>query len=397
MTRELLVKNVRPLEAAATDIRVVDGRIREIGSGLSAASADATVIDGAGHILLPGLVDAHTHIDKTLWGLPWQRHQAGPRLIDKIENERRLRRELKLSPQQQSANQVRLAISKGTTHIRSHVDIDTEIGLAHLEGVLATKEQFRDSMTLQLVAFPQSGMLIRPGTVELLEEAIRAGADLIGGIDPSSIDRDPVGHLDTIFGIAERHGVGVDIHLHEPGMLGAFAVELIAERTRALGLQGRVTISHAFCLGMVEEAYLQQLIELLLENRIAIMTHGPGNYAFPPLKRLREAGVEICCGSDGIRDAWGPYGNADMLERAMLLGFRSNLRRDEDLEMVLDIVTYGGARVMGVEGYGLEPGCRADFVLVAGETRVQAMMNRDPRPCVVNNGRVVAADGRCLL
>jgi cytosine/adenosine deaminase-related metal-dependent hydrolase len=102
---------------------------------------------------------------------------------------------------------------------------------------------------MQLVAFPQSGMLVRPGTVELLEEALKMGADCIGGPDPSVVDRDPVRHLDAIFGLADRYGVEVDIHLHEPGALGAFAVELIVERTRALSLQGRVTISHVFCLG----------------------------------------------------------------------------------------------------------------------------------------------------
>ena len=397
MANQLLIKNVRPSGNRTTDILVADGIIREVADGLSPSDGAATVIEGDDHILLPGFVDAHTHIDKTYWGTPWHRHQAGPSILDKIENERRLRGELDLSPEVQAGRQIRQAIGKGTTHIRTHVDVDTEIGLAGIERVLAARERFRDEMTLELVAFPQSGMLVRPGTAELLENAVKAGADLIGGIDPSSLDRDPVGHLDTIFGIAGRTGVGIDIHLHEPGTLGAFSMELIGERTRALGLQGRVTISHAFCLGMVDDATLGRLIDLLLENRIAIMTHAPGQFAFPPIKRLREAGVELCSGSDGIRDSWGPYGNADMLERAMLLGYRSNFRRDEELEMTLDITTFGGARVMGIDGYGIEPGCRADFVLVRGETLPEAVVDRPTRKLVVKNGRVVAADGQCTV
>jgi cytosine deaminase len=392
MPTELLIRNVRPLERAAVDVRVADGVISEIGVGLVAAP-DATVIDGCGQLLVPGFVDAHTHLDKTLYGRPWHRHQAGPSLTDKIENERRLRRELRLDPAEQSANQVRLALSKGTTHIRTHIDIDTESGLNNLHGVMATRERYRDTLTMQLVAFPQSGLLPRPGTLELLDEALRLGAEVVGGLDPSSIDHDPAGHLDAVFGLAERHGVEVDVHLHEPGLLGAFSVELIAERTRALGMQGKVTISHAFCLGMVDDAYLSRLIELLLENRIAIMTHAPGASPFPPIKRLREAGVVICSGSDGIRDTWGPYGNADMLERAMLLGYRSNFRRDDDVELVFEIVTQGGATVMHANGYGLTVGCRADCVLLDGETLVEAVVARPPRALVLANGRVVAWEG----
>jgi len=391
----LLLRNVRPLGATATDILIRDGRFARLDE--TDISAPGNEIDAQGQLLLPGLVDAHTHIDKTFWGQPWQRHQAGPRLIDKIENERRLRRELGFCPRIQSANLLRQAISRGTTHIRSHVDIDSEIGLANLEGVLGAREAFRDSMTLQLVAFPQSGLLTRPGTRELLETAIDIGAEVVGGIDPGAIDRDPAGHLDTIFAIADRKGAEIDIHLHEPDHLGATAVEMILERTRALGFQGRVTISHAFCLGMIDDVYLDTLTEGLVEQRIAIMTHGPGHVAFPPIRRLHDAGVLICAGSDGIRDAWGPYGNADMLERAMLMGFRSNFRRDEDLELVLDICSYGGARVMGADDYGLEPGCQADFVLVDAETPAHAIVSRPPRTLVFKAGRIVARDGRCLV
>ena len=393
----LLLKNVRPLEGDTVDVLAVDGTIQKVAAGISPPGPDTAVIEGENRILVPGFVDCHTHIDKTFWGLPWHRHQAGPRLIDRIENERRLRREMNLSPEISSENQVRQAIRMGTTHIRTHVDVDTEIGLKHLEGVQATRERFKDQITIQTVAFPQSGMLIRSGTAQLLEEAVKAGADLIGGIDPSSMDRDPAGHLDTIFDIADRHAVGVDIHVHEHGMLGGFAIELIAERTKALGFQGKVNISHAFCLGMVDEEYLNQLVDLLLENSISIMSHAPGYIAFPPIKRLFQAGVVLCSGSDGIRDSWGPYGNADMLERAMLLGYRSNYRKDEDLEMCLEVATFGGARVMGTKRYGLEPGCRADFVLLSGETRTEAIVSRGPRKLVVKNGLIVARDGDCLI
>jgi cytosine/adenosine deaminase-related metal-dependent hydrolase len=404
----LHLRNVRPLGAEAVDLRVEDGIIAEIApttatdvaptiAPTAAPGPEVVVEDGDGQLLVPGFVDAHMHLDKTFWGLPWRPHQAGPLTLDKIENERRLRRELDISPEHQAIKLMRQAIGKGTTHIRCHVDIDTEIGLANLEGVLAARDRMKGRMTMQLVAFPQSGMLARPGTAELMDAAVKAGADLVGGIDPSVIERDPVGHVDGIFAIAERHGVGVDVHLHEPGALGGFAIELIAERTRALGMEGKVTVSHAFCLGMVDRASFEKLAELLAEGGISIMTHAPGHTAFPPIKPLREAGVVVCSGSDNIRDSWGPYGNADMLERAMLLGYRSNYRLDPDLETALDLTTFGGAAVMGAGGYGLEVGCRADFVVVPGETLAEAVVSRPPRSLVVKEGEVIARDGTCLI
>jgi len=392
----LLLRNVRPMGAAAVDLRVEDGVIAEIATGL-AAGPEVAVEDGDGQLLVPGFVDAHMHLDKTFWGLPWRPHQAGPLTIDKIENERRLRRELDISAEDQAIKLMRQAIGKGTTHIRCHVDIDTEIGLANLEGVMAARARMKDHMTMQLVAFPQSGMLVSPGAAELMDTAVEAGADLVGGIDPSVIERDPAGHLDGIFAIAQRRGAGIDIHLHEPGALGGFAIELIAERTRALGLQGKVTVSHAFCLGMVDRTYFETLAGLLADNGISIMTHGPGHVAFPPIQPLRAAGVMVCSGSDNIRDSWGPYGNADMLERAMLLGYRSNYRLDPDIEMALDVTTFGGATVMGAEGYGLKVGCRADFVVVPGDALAEAVVNRPPRTLVVKGGVVVARNGTCLV
>ena len=260
------------------------------------------------------------------------------------------------------------------------------------------RQDFRDALTMQIVAFPQSGMLIRPGTVELMEEALRNGAEVVGGLDPSTIDRDPAKHLDVIFGLAEKYDVDVDIHLHEPGDLGAFSIELIAERTKALGWQGRVVISHAICLGGVEEAYLGRLIDLLLENDIVIMSHGPsGLRPVPSVKRLRDAGVRMCTGNDGIRDAWGPLNMPDMLLRAFIIAYRNNLRRDDEIEMVLDIATYGGAQVMGDTAYGLTVGSRADLVVLDGETHVEAVIERPQRWLVVKGGQIVAREGACLV
>ena len=395
MKHDLLLRNVRPWGADPADILIADGKIAQIGAGLS--PGDLPVEDGGGAILLPGLIEAHTHLDKSLWGMGWRPHQAGPRLIDKIETERRLKSEWNIDPKRQSERQALLSLSKGTTAIRSHVDIDTENGLAGLEGVMATRAELADVIDIEIVAFPQSGLMSRPGTLELMDAAMAAGADVVGGLDPCGIDRDPKGQLDAVFDMAERYGKPIDIHLHEPDELGAFSMEMIAERTRAHGMQGNVTISHAFCLGMADRARAQGRVAQLAELEISVATVATSSRPVPSASELREAGVTLCAGSDGIRDTWGPYGNADMLERAMLLGLRNNFRTDPDVEHALWCCSYGGARVMKLADYGLEVGCVADLVLVEAEAVAHAVVAHPPRKLVLKRGKVVVRDGVALI
>src|SRR5215472_5640387 len=245
MAADLIVRNVRPLGGELVDIMILAGCIAR-----GPAPNGVPVLDGGGRVVLPGLVEAHTHLDKSLLGMPWYRNEVGPRLIDKIENERKARKTLPIDPRRQSERQARLSVTHGSTFIRSHVDVDTECGVAGIEGVMATREALAGIVDIDLVAFPQSGLLVRPGTVELLEHALRLGAETVGGLDPCAIDRDPKGHVDAVFGLAERFGRGVDLHLHEPGEMGAFSMELIIERHRALGVKGGVRVSHALRWGV---------------------------------------------------------------------------------------------------------------------------------------------------
>lgn len=393
---ELILRNVRPMGGPTADVLVRDGVIARIAPGIEPPRG-ATVIDGDHGIVLPGLVDAHMHLDKTFWGRSWRAHEAGPTTLDRIENERRLRRELRLPVDAQAEQLVRQAMSRGTVHIRTHVDVDIEIGLRNFEGVMTARSRLRDAVSIQVVAFPQSGVVRRPGTAELLERAVKDGAELIGGVDPFGIDQDAKGQLDVVFGIAGRYGAGVDIHLHDPGEPGAAQIRMIAERTRALGLGGKVAVSHAFCLGMVDEPEVGHLIDLLRDERIAIMTTAPGDRPTPPVRRLREAGVTVGAGSDGVRDAWTPFGNADMLERAMLLAYRNGFRTDPLLHAALDVVTWGNAAVLGLDRYGLAVGDRADFVVLPGETLGELVAMRPPRAWVISRGRVIARNGQCVL
>jgi len=382
MTNSLVIRNVRPMGGAVTDI-ILSG-------GLITAGGDASeAVDGAGMLLLPAMIDAHMHLDKTLWGRPWQGHPAGPTREERIAKDRELRRDIQDSIEERAGNLVRQAVAMGTGHIRTHTDVEPELGLRHVEALLAVRETYAEQIDIQQVAFPQFGLLSCPGTADVMEAAVRAGAEVVGGIDPSSIDGDAAGHLDIVFGIAERTGATIDIHLHEMGEEGACSMELICERTRALGMQGRVTISHAFCLGSVDDARAAGLIEGLAAAGVAVITYAPGSSPIPDLKKLNAAGVTLAMGSDGIRDAWTPYGDADMLGRAMMLAYRSGYRRDEDIALCLDAVIQGGAKVLGAEGIGLDVGCRADLVLVDAGTIAEAVVTQPERQLVIKAGRVV--------
>ncbi|RYF33902.1 MAG: cytosine deaminase [Comamonadaceae bacterium] len=391
----LLIRNVRPLGAAPVDVLVHGDRIAAIGPAI-AAPPDATVEEGGGAMLLPGLVEGHTHLDKTLWGLDWYANAVGPRLTDRIDNERAYRHTSGHDAAAQSLALARAFLALGTTRIRTHVDIDTQAGLRHLEGTLRTRDAMREVQEIQTVAFPQSGLLVRDGTAALLDAALAAGADVLGGLDPCAIDGDPVRSLDVLFGIAERHGKPLDIHLHEPGAMGAFSLGLILDRTEALGMQGKVAISHGFCLGDLAAPERDALIARMAALGVVLITSAPPSRSVPPLLVCRQAGVTVVGGNDGIRDTWTPYGKPDMLERAMLIGLRYNLRRDDELAVALDCVTHAGARGCGFAHYGLVPGDRADLVLVDAQTVAHAVVDRPVRRLVVAGGRVVARDGQLI-
>ncbi len=390
--------NARLPDGSTVDIEVEGGRIAALSppSPLRAPTADTTDLRGA--LVLPPLVDGHIHLDKTLLGLPWVPNQAaGNRVADRIEAERRVRAARTVSEFETGANLVRQIVATGTLHMRSHVDIDHQLGLRNLHEVLKIREHFRGLVTIEIVAFPQSGILKSPGTAELLDEAIAQGADLVGGLDPRSIDDDQQGHLDTVFGIAARRGVGIDLHLHDPGQAGLAQILDIASRTEAGGLGGRVAISHAFALGSVPPDDAARAADTLARAGVSIMSHGPGGASIPPLKLLKEHGVEIFSGSDNIRDAWSPFGNGDMLERAMMVGYRANFRHDEDLALAFEMVTAAPARILGLADYGLAAGGPADFVAVDASSVAEAVATRRPRRLVVKAGRVVAANGTLVL
>src|SRR5437588_8272724 len=301
MAGDLLIRSVRPWPsvpgAPVVDVLCRGGRIERFGAELPPPEG-VPVVEGRGGALLPAFADAHSHA--------------------------------------RSADDLAELVAVGTTLVRTHVPVEADCRLDGLERVIAAGQAQSGRVAVQVVALPTRGVLRERNTEELLDAALSAGADVAGGIDPAGHERDPVRHLDVVFGLADKHGSGIDLHLRDAGELGAFEIELICERVAALGMRGNVTLSHCDTLCTVDEQRQGRLIDLLAEHDVAVTTVATDDRDPLPLRRLRWAGVRVGLGSHG-----------DPLGRARTLARHNGFREGTLVEMCVDVATRGGAAVLG--------------------------------------------------
>jgi cytosine/adenosine deaminase-related metal-dependent hydrolase len=369
-------------------LAVKDGRFVDIGPDIPLATT-REVIDLKGSLAMPGFVDGHIHLDKSFVGDVWRPHVPADTLRDRLAAEKKLLAQ-SLPIAERAHALIEQAARFGTVAMRCHVDVDATTGLSHLHAIMEARSKWRDRIDIEIVAFPQAGVMSCPGTADMLDAAMLEGASVIGGIDPTTLDGDAEGQLSIVFAIAEKHGVKVDIHLHEPGQQGIEQLERIAKRTHALGMAGRVAVSHAYALGEVSDEVVDRTANVLAEAGIAIMTNAPGDRPFPPVLRLRAAGVHVFAGNDNIRDAWWPYGNGDMLQRANLIGYRSGFYTDNELLVALDMATDAGATVLGKADYGLHPGNEATFLVIDSPNGAAAVAGVPSERRMVRRGDFMA-------
>jgi cytosine deaminase len=392
-----VLRDVRPWGGERSDLHVDDGVITAVVPHDPTAGATEGTEDGRGLLALPGLVNAHAHVDKSWWGKPWVSYGGEGGTQGRIAHERAHRDELGIPGVEVTLAVLREFVRTGTTVTRTHVDVDLGIGLHGIEVVREALAAMDGAVHAEIVAFPQDGVLRRPGVLDLLDAAAAAGAEHIGGLDPASIDRDPVGQLDGLFAVAEKHGVGIDVHLHDGGELGAFQIELMIDRTLRTGLQGKVNVAHGFAVGQLPAARQADLIAAMGEAGITMSTVAPIGAAPLPVAALRAAGVAVGLGTDGIRDLWSPYGTGDLLALTTQFARLSGFRYDEDLVTAARIASTDAARFAGLATHDLAAGSRADVVLVDAENVPDAVVRAPRRALVVAGGRVVARDGEVLV
>lgn len=394
----LVVSHVRPWGAEPSDVVVTDGVVSAVvPAGTAVVPPGAEHVDGRGLLALPGFVNAHAHVDKSWWGQPWVSYGGEATTQGRIAHERAERDRYGIPSVASATAVLRELLRHGTTATRTHVDVDLGVGLRGIEHVRAAAAELGDAVDVQVVAFPQDGVVRRPGVLRLLDEAAAAGATHVGGLDPAGIDRDPVAQLDGLFEIAERRGVGVDLHLHDRGELGAFQVELVVERTRRAGLHGKVTVSHGFALGELPAGRQEDLLDDLRDAGIGWATVAPVGTAPLPWRGLRERGIPVGLGTDGIRDLWSPFGDGDLLRIALGFARLHGLRTDDDLTDAVRLATSSAAAFVGRDVHDLVVGAPGDLVLVDAENVPDALVRVPPRTLVVSRGRVVARDGVALV
>lgn len=395
----VLLKNV-VFEGSAerTDVLVLAGKIQAIGQSLSHPSV--MVYDAKGALLLPSFIDAHVHLDKTRIGDAQRLHHVKTATVaERAMNERRLRHELSHDPFKFGSNLVEQLALCGTTHIRSHIDIDSDIQLKHVEAILKVKDRYQGLMDIELVAFPQSGIVKDAGVNKLMDEAIKMGVDIVGGLDPQVFDNDLNGHLDVVFDIAEKNDRPIDLHIHEPGEIGLKTFEAIIERAKALDMKNRITLSHAFALGQITPQQLDSVLPAMVDLGISVITTAPGNVEFPPMAPLMAADVLYCAASDNIQDLWSPWGTGDQLERAMFLAYKYGLRADEPLLECFQTITRNPAQLLGLSNHGLahmKVGDNANFVAILAEDVGNAILQRPQRLFTMKDGKFTVLEGKMM-
>ena len=346
----------------------------------------AVGVEGGG-LHTPGFVDAHIHPDKTTWGSGWLSRRPAPELRDLIGNDLEAQLAFQDGVEERAYALMSQAARNGTMAMRAHVDVGTQIGLRNIHGVRAAADRLGSSLQVQIVAFPQFGLLSNPGTLDLLRASLREGADLVGGIDPQSLDGDLHAHLDAVFGLARAQGRDVDIHLHDMGSDALAQLREIARRTVSEGMQGRVTIGHAFALCDTAEPALPHTLDALADAGIWMATCALGADPVPVLDVLERHGVRVALGSDGVRDSWSPFGTGSMVDRAHLLGYRTGALTDAELARCLRIATVSGAELVGVpEVLGFTAG-GADRVEFAASSGAQLVVDRPAPVRVVRGGK----------
>ncbi|MDT7605648.1 MAG: cytosine/creatinine deaminase [Pseudonocardiales bacterium] len=388
------------------DIAVESGRISWIGPKFDGTSK--SILDCGGDAVISGLIEPHLHLDKAL--LDAERPNEAGTLAGAIAVTGELKRSFThAGVRRRAARVLEQAVTNGTSLIRAHPDIDPIVGLLGFDVVLGLREDYADLVDLQVVAFPQEGILRAPGTLDLLVEALRRGADVIGGCsyNEESVE-DSRRHVDLVFGLAERFGVPVDIHADfaDDDSDPRFGLaEYIAERTRGSGLGGQVTLGHMTSLAGLDPAHRKDVLADLADAGVAVVVlpatdmHLSGRAdrvnirrGIAPVRELLDAGVRTGLSSNNVRNGFTPFGNTDVLDIALFLAQTSHLGSPEDFRQLIGMVTTGAADIVGAAtDYGVRPGALADLVVLDAATPEEALLSRSARRFVLKNGRVVAS------
>ena len=402
MTFDLLIKRATlPDGRTDTDIGIVAGRIATLESRIAADAG--TVIDAAGQLVSPPFVDPHFHMDATLsLGLP--RLNVSGTLLEGIA----LWGELKplLTHEALVERALRycdLAVAQGLLAIRSHVDV-SDPRLLTVEAMLDVREQVKSYIDLQLVAFPQDGYYRPPSATAALERALDMGVDVVGGIPHfERTMAEGAASVEALCRVAADRGLRIELHCDETDDPMSRHIETLAAQAIRFGLQGRAVGSHCTSMHSMDNYYVSKLIPLIAEAELAIVANPlinitiQGRHDTYPKRRgmtrvpeLKAAGINVAFGHDCVMDPWYPLGSGDMLEVAHMAIHAAPMTSRDAMRGAYESVTVSAAKAMGLEGYGIAVGSKADLVLLQARDPIEAIRLKATRLAVIKAGKVVA-------
>ena len=381
------------------NIGIKDGVISKISTG-EIGEADQT-IDARGKLVVPPFFDAHFHLDNTLlWG---DVNESGT-LREAIELYANRKRTMDIDDIVERASQtLRMCLANGVTWVRSHVDIDDIGQLKLLEGVKAAKEKFAGIVDVQIIAFPQHGLVRDPGTVELMYAAMESGADIVGGIPHFERDMDEAArHIEIAFEIAKKYDADIDMHVDEVDDPNWYSVELLAEKTIGESYQGRVAAGHCCSMAAWDEDKFQRIIPKIKMAELNIITNvltnlvgqgrgdkPPTRRGIPPLNRMVAEGINIASGTDDMLNMFYPFGNMNPLEAINFACHAGYLTTPELIDAAFDMPLYNAAKTFRIDDYGIEEGNPANLCLLPESTKVDAIRLHPAPSLVMRDGNIL--------
>jgi len=402
MSFDLLVKNASlPNDQTGIDIACKDGRIAAVEAGIAADAAQ--VIDANGQLVSPPFVDSHFHMDATLsLGLP-RMNESGT-LLEGIALWGELKEILTVEAVVERAlRYCDLAVSQGLLAVRSHVDVCDD-RLTGVKALLEVREKVKDYIDLQLVAFPQDGLYRSPHAEKNLLSALDMGVDVVGGIPHfERTMEDGAKSVRRLCEIAAERGLMVDLHCDESDDPLSRHIETLAYETQRLGLQGRTAGSHLTSMHSMDNYYVSKLLPLIAEAGVHAIANPlinitlQGRHDTYPKRRgqtrvpeMRNYGINVSFGHDCVMDPWYSQGSGDMLEVASMGFHVAQMTSRDDIRYAFDCVTKHPAKALGLEGYGVEKGCKADFVLLQAKDTIEAIRLKATRLAVIRSGKVIS-------
>ncbi len=282
---------------------------------------------------------------------------------------------------------VNLAIRFGNTHIRAFADTDTTGKLEGVKALIKAREEYKGKVDIQVVAFPQDGVVRDPGAAELVEEALKLGADVVGGIPwIEYTEKDEQAHIDQMFALARKYNKDVSMLVDDAGDPTLKTLEMMAVKTLEMGWQGRVTAQHARAMAMYPEPYYRKIEYLLKKAQIGLVSDPQTGPLFARVKSLYKAGVNVALGQDDIADAYYPYGRNNMMEVAFLASHIMNMVGRDEMEILYDLITTNAAKALNIKNFGLKEGCTADLVVLDAENVWEALWSHEAPLHVIRNG-----------